>query len=96
MEHTSFDPTRKYVRVTGRRHNGAVELVEFEFSVGEPALAVELIMPEAAFATFCADNRVSFIEASAPRAALPGALSGDADTADFGWTLHDATHQRFR
>ncbi|MCE1186804.1 MAG: phenol hydroxylase subunit [Rhodocyclales bacterium] len=88
MQQQTFDPTRKYVRVTGQRSSGPVALVEFEFSVGEPALAVELIMPEAAFAQFCADNQVIFLD-TAPT--LPA-----GDGADFGWNLHAATHQRFR
>ncbi len=80
----SFDVSRKFVRVTGRRDNG---LVEFEFSVGEPEIAVELIMPEAAFKAFCADNHVTFLDS----AAIPA-----ADEGDFAWRLHDATSQRFR
>ncbi len=82
MEDQQFDVTRKFVRVTGEREGG---LIEFEFSVGEPELAVELIMPRAAFAAFCADNRVTLLETASAR-----------PEGDFAWTLHDATHQRFR
>ncbi|MDD2988376.1 MAG: phenol hydroxylase subunit [Zoogloea sp.] len=82
MEDQQFDVTRKFVRVTGEREGG---LIEFEFSVGDPELVVELIMPRAAFAAFCADNRVTLLEAASARS-----------DSDFAWTLHDATHQRFR
>lgn len=84
MDAKTFDVTRKFVRVTGKRDNG---LVEFEFSVGEPEVAVELIMPGDAFRAFCAANRVSFLD-SGPAAARPDD--------DFAWNLHDATHRRFR
>ena len=83
MTETPFDVTRKYVRVTGQRDNG---MVEFEFSVGEPEVAVELIMPEAAFHAFCDEHRVTFLTSPDQ-----GPLQGD-----FAWNLHDATHQRFR
>lgn len=83
MTETRFDVTRKFVRVTGRRDNG---MVEFEFSVGEPEVAVELIMPEAAFQSFCAEHHVIFLET--PDAPRP--------QGDFAWNLHAATRQRFR
>lgn len=51
-----FDPTRKFVRVTGINRRG---FVEFEFSVGIPELCVELMLPRAAFEEFCvAQNAV--------------------------------------
>ena len=88
MAKNGFDVTRKYVRVLGSLPSG---LVEFEFAVGEPELAVELVMPKAAFDEFCASNQVEFISASPPAPA--NAESADAD---FHWNLHQATHQRFR
>jgi phenol/toluene 2-monooxygenase (NADH) P0/A0 len=33
-------------------------LVSFEFSIGWPELAVELMLPTPAFEDFCANNRV--------------------------------------
>ena len=87
MAKNGFDVTRKYVRVLGSLPSG---LVEFEFAVGEPEMAVELVMPKAAFDEFCVGNHVEFITRSA--AAAPA----DADDADFHWNLHQATHQRFR
>jgi phenol/toluene 2-monooxygenase (NADH) P0/A0 len=44
-----------WVRVRERRAGG---FVEFDLSIGDPMLSVELILPEAAFETFCRDNRV--------------------------------------
>ena len=49
------DTTRRFVRVTEERADG---LVAFEFSIGWPELAVELLLPAKAFAEFCAVNQV--------------------------------------
>jgi phenol hydroxylase P0 protein len=77
------DPALRFVRVTGRR--GA--LVEFEFGVGDPALRVELVLPEGLFAEFCRDQAaVTLEEGRAPdahdwsmrRAAL-GAVPSDEE-----------------
>ena len=35
--------------------------VEFEFAIGEPELAVDLIMPAAAYREFCRDNQVTVL-----------------------------------
>lgn len=51
----TVDTSRRFVRVLETRSNG---LVSFEFSIGWPELAVELMLPPAAFAEFCAVNRV--------------------------------------
>ncbi|MBT9552851.1 MAG: phenol hydroxylase subunit [Hydrogenophaga sp.] len=57
----SSEPTQrvdvrlKYVRVLERRADG---LVSFEFSIGWPELAVELMLPAAAFDEFCARHEV--------------------------------------
>jgi phenol hydroxylase P0 protein len=56
------DTSRKFVRVLGRRADG---LVSFEFSIGWPELAVELLLPAAAFAEFCSANRVTFLDPQA-------------------------------
>lgn len=84
----SFDITRKFVRVMRTRANG---LIEFEFAVGDPDVAVELVMPKAAFDEFCANNQVELLNA-APAVAF----DAEAADADFHWNLHQATHQRFR
>ena len=53
------DPSRKFVRVTERRDDG---LVAFEFSIGWPELAVELLLPSAAFEEFCTRNAVQRLD----------------------------------
>ncbi len=49
------DVSRKFVRVLQVRSNG---LVEFEFSIGWPELAVELMLPKPAFDAFCRTHQV--------------------------------------
>lgn len=83
-----FDITRKFVRVMRTLNNG---LVEFEFAIGDPGVAVELVMPQAAFDEFCAANQVELLTGLAPPPA-----DSEANAADFQWSLHQATHQRFR
>ena len=56
----SCDTTRRFVRVLETRPDG---LVSFEFSIGWPELAVELMLPAAAFDAFCATNRVVRLDA---------------------------------
>ena len=51
----SQTPLTKYVRVTGVRSG---RYVEFEFSVNDADLTVELILPLAAFEEFCALQEV--------------------------------------
>lgn len=53
------DTRLRYVRVTERRPDG---LVAFEFSIGWPELAVDLMLPAAAFDEFCARNAVQWLE----------------------------------
>lgn len=86
-----FDPNRKFIRVIEQRANG---MVEFEFAVGEPELFVEMLLPQAAFADFCAAQGVEpSIAAPAERA---GAAADAPDTVAeqarhaMAWTLHDA------
>ncbi len=55
-----FDATRKFVRVTGEPKAG---LVAFEFSIGWPELAVDLVLPQAAFDEFCLTHRVQRLDA---------------------------------
>lgn len=49
--------TRKVVRVMGTR-NG---LIEFEYGVGDLSLALELMLPPAAFEDFCHANAVEVL-----------------------------------
>ena len=81
-----FDPSRKFIRVIEQRANG---MVEFEFAVGEPELFVEMLLPQAAFADFCAAQGV---EPSIAKPAAAGAPDTVAEQArqDMAWTLHDA------
>lgn len=44
-----------YVHVTNRRADG---FVEFDFSFGDADLYIEMILPEDAFAAFCAEQQV--------------------------------------
>ena len=53
------DTTLRYVRVLERRADGQVS---FEFSIGWPELAVELMLPAQAFEAFCANNRVQRLD----------------------------------
>ena len=57
------DTRLKYVRVLARRPDG---LVSFEFSIGWPELAVELMLPAPAFESFCAAHRVQFLDPGEP------------------------------
>lgn len=88
MAESNFDITRKFVRVMRTLPNG---LIEFEFAIGDPDVAAELVMPKAAFDEFCAANQVEVLTVGkvAP-------VDADAPDADFHWNLHQATHQRFR
>ena len=88
---STFDPTRKFVRVKELRRDG---FVEFEFALGEPELFVEMILPAAAFDEFCALNKVSFIDENS-RLKLD-AREDAAERAEWNWSLRDATHQRFK
>lgn len=63
---------RKFVRITDRRDNG---LVAFEFSVGWPDLAAELVMPEPMFEAFCEKHQVEFL--TGPAAPQLGEVRGD-------------------
>jgi len=55
----AVDTSLRYVRVLERRADG---LVSFEFSIGWPELAVELMLPAPAFEAFCANNRVQRLD----------------------------------
>ena len=80
----SVDMNRKYVRIVERRPDG---MVEFEFSISDPSIYVEMLLPEAAYEDFCRTNRVILIEGTRPET---------EEDSDWNWNLHEATHQRFR
>lgn len=88
MDHQTFDTTRKYVRVLEKRDDG---LVGFEFAIGEPELFVELLLPQPAFAEFCEANAVTMLAESRAGPAQEG-----SEEAQWEWSLHQATHQRFK
>jgi phenol hydroxylase P0 protein len=46
----------RYVRVTSTARPG---LVEFQFSIGDPGLYLEMILPQHAFDEFCSRNAVT-------------------------------------
>ncbi len=48
----------RYVRVTNLNHHGNVE---FQFSIGDPSLYLEMVLPPAAFDEFCADHEVRML-----------------------------------
>ena len=49
---------KRYVRITGRDRPG---FVEFHFSLDDPTLYLEMILPTAAFMEFCRANQVTFL-----------------------------------
>lgn len=60
---STFDTTRRYVRVCEQRPDG---FIEFEFAIGDPALCVELMLPATAFHEFCLANEVIVLEPAQP------------------------------
>jgi len=51
---TGVDASTRFVRVTGTTRGG---FVEFQFSIGDPSLYLEMILPPSAFEEFCANNK---------------------------------------
>ena len=49
---------KRYVRITGRDRP---EFVEFHFSLDDPTLYLEMILPIEAFTEFCCSNQVTFL-----------------------------------
>ena len=78
---------RRYIRVVETHPNG---MVEFEFAVGEPGLFVEMVMPQAQFEEFCAQQGVVPTHGRLPEQA-------EGSTAhEWDWSLRDAREQHFR
>lgn len=86
MVPAEVDTRQRWVRVTGERGDG---FIEFEFSVGEPELCVEMILTPEAFAEFCAANHVQKLPPRDPAAPQDG-------PGDWNWSLADATQTRFK
>ncbi len=80
LQDSTFDAARRYVRVFSRRPDG---FIEFEFAIGDPQLAVELMLPESAFHEFCLANEVIVLD---PAASFQG---------DWVSRLNDASRQGF-
>ena len=49
---------KRYVRITSGDRPG---FVEFHFSLDDPTLYLEMILPTEAFTEFCRDNQVTFL-----------------------------------
>ncbi len=80
-----METTRQtFVRLLRHRRGG---FVEFEYAIGDPDLAVELIMPVAAFEEFCKAQGARRLDGPDERHASEDGL---------GWNLHSATTRRFR
>ncbi len=52
------DKGTRNVRVTGRDNRGNVE---FQFSIGDPSLYLDMVLPSHAFDDFCRENRVRIL-----------------------------------
>lgn len=61
MQTTGSVLDQRFVRVR-ERNNG---FVEFDFSIGDPQLYVELILGDEAFAEFCEANAVQMLDEQA-------------------------------
>ena len=59
--------------------------MEFEFSVGQPEVALEMVLKQQDFEKFCEEQKVTFLDEEA-------APSDDEEKNAFQWSLHDATH----
>jgi phenol hydroxylase P0 protein len=53
------------VRFRERHANG---FVEFDFSIGDPALSVELVMAQADYESFCATHQVTYLSVTEAQA----------------------------
>lgn len=81
----TIDVTKKYVRLIERRADG---FVEFEFAIGEPEIYAEMLLPGEAYEAFCKSNEVIHLG--------PREEQAEGDGSEWGWNLHQATHERFR
>ncbi len=51
-------PLRHFVHITSESREG---FVEFNFSINDPSLFLEMILPTAAFNEFCQRNKVTYL-----------------------------------
>ena len=61
---SSFDVSRRFVRVLGEKRG----LIEFEFAIGDPDVAVELMLPPEDFRAFCQAQHAVVLDDDTPRA----------------------------
>ena len=61
---TSINEHTRFVRITGTVRGG---FIEFQFSLGDPTLYLEMILPQVAFEGFCATNKVVHLNAEQGR-----------------------------
>lgn len=54
----AFDVGRRYVRYRALDERG---YVQFEFAIGDPELAVELVLPLPAYQEFCRTHAVTYL-----------------------------------
>ncbi len=71
------DEATRYVRVTDHDHRG---FVEFQFSIGDPGLYLEMTLPPAAFEEFCREHAVRVLDDDAAAA---------VDAAERRWRFGD-------
>lgn len=77
MEETALDLSRTYVRVLGLRRD---RFVEFEFSVGDRDLTVELVLPIEEFRDFCRRERSILLPPDPAARSIFERLCGDGRT----------------
>ncbi|WP_338841411.1 phenol hydroxylase subunit [Acinetobacter lwoffii] len=58
MQQLNVEQPPCFIHVTGTQRD---KYIEFEFSIGDPELAVEMIMPVKAFEEFCAHHQVQHL-----------------------------------
>ncbi len=80
---TTMDLSRKFVRLVEHRADG---LVEFEFSIGDPELYAEMMLPADAYEDFCRINAVTLLE---------GDRAEDEQDSGLGWSLREANTRRY-
>ena len=64
-DNKAFSELTRYVRV---RRVVDDKFVEFDFAIGDPSLYVELVLPKAAFDSFCHHNKVVMMTEEQARA----------------------------
>lgn len=58
----AFDVSRRYVRVRGEKRGW----IEFEFAIGDPEIAVELLLAPDDFRAFCLAQNAVLLDAAPP------------------------------